>query len=77
MLLFYAFIFVHCIVFYSSATEASINNNSRFYLISLSGDQLLVLVGKLSCGINLSGKTCSSHRSESEETRASEKDLLG
>ena len=30
----------------------------------LSGDQMLVIIGKLSCGINLSEKTCSSHRSE-------------
>ena len=31
---------------------------------ALLGDQMLVLLGKLSCGIDLSEKTCSSHRTE-------------
>ena len=35
---------------------------SKFY--ALSGDQMPVLLGKLSCGINLSEKICSSHRIE-------------
>ena len=34
MLVFYAFIFVHCIAFYYPATEALINNNTAFDLIS-------------------------------------------
>ena len=32
--------------------------------MELYGDEMLVLVGKLSCGMNMSEKTCSSHRSE-------------
>ena len=32
--------------------------------MDLYGDEMLVLVGRLSCGMNMSEKICSSHRSE-------------